>query len=92
MDLRYVNLDHELFAGPAFIEAYRLGEGAQWAGLVVDEVVAERSRLYGLETGTRDPLIVKWDVPSKGGITRRQPVVNWPSIFRANLTVQPLYQ
>jgi len=83
------NLEHEVFAGPALVEAYRLGEGAQWMGLVVDGVVAQRSRDYDLKAGIGAPVIVDWDVPWKGGATRRQPVINWPAVFRANLTVEP---
>jgi len=93
------NLDHSIFSGPALVESYRLGERAQWLGLIVDKVVAERSRVYGLQAGTSVPVIVEWDVPvqpekalcglrKKNGVVR-QSVVNWPAVFRRNFTVPP---
>src|SRR6202011_2828804 len=37
------NLDEGMFAGPPLIQAYRLGEDAQWIGAVVEQTVAERA-------------------------------------------------
>lgn len=57
------NLDAQLFSGPALVNAYLLGEGAQWLGLVVDEATANRSRHLGIETAQGSPMIVQWGVP-----------------------------
>lgn len=93
------NLDHSIFSGPALVESYRLGESAQWLGLVVDKVVAERTRVYDLQAGSRAPVIVEWDVPVRParalcGLRKknrvvRQFVVNWPAVFGRNFTVPP---
>lgn len=81
------NLDLNLFSGPALVDAYELGESAQWLGIVVDKQTADAySRLpVGRSPGSKGS-IVMWDVPCKGGITRRQPVVNWLESHRSSYT------
>ena len=79
------NLDHNLFAGPALIEAYRLGEASQWLGLTIAKEVADRlAKAPAISPGVET--IVEWDVPTKSGLRRRH-VVNWPEIFRGNFSV-----
>lgn len=60
------NGDEGLFVGPPLVEAYRLGEEAQWIGAVVDDTVAKRTselRPEFLSDGL--PLVVDWQVPVK---------------------------
>jgi len=88
------NGDVGLFAGPAWVRAYSLGEGAQWVGAVLDKTVAARARQLKPECRSVDglPLIVSWMVPVKttGGIQRkRRWVLSWPRSHRRNFTVQP---
>lgn len=84
----FVNFDHNLYAGPALVNAYNIGEYAQWLGIMVDETVAERCRAIPLMSGTKDA-ILNWPVPLKTGSTRTSHVINWPYPMRNNFTVSP---
>lgn len=92
------NFDMNLFSGPALVDAYELGESAQWLGIVLDENTANAfSRLpVGRSLGSKGS-VVTWDVPCKDGSSRRQSVVNWPESHRnayagpVPLTVEDFY-
>jgi len=89
------NKDVGLFAGPAWVRAYELGEEAQWIGAVLDKTVAQRTRELepGLSAG--GPLVVNWQVPVKtrdrtSGVRRkRRCVLSWPRSHRRNFLVEP---
>lgn len=81
------NLDQSMYAGPALIEAYRVGESAQWIGISLAKSVQERARILGLKSGHSD-IIVEWPVPVKGG-TEQRFVVNWPAVFAHDFKVRP---
>lgn len=81
------NLDRSMYAGPALIEAYRVGESAQWLGISLAKSVQERARNLGLKSGHSD-IIVEWSVPIKCG-TERRLVVNWPAVFAHDFKVDP---
>ncbi|NMG30066.1 hypothetical protein [Aromatoleum evansii] len=83
----YFNLDRSMYAGPALIEAYRVGESAQWIGITLADSVREKAANLQMTSGSRD-VIVDWDVPIKCGIIRRS-VVNWPAVFAHDLAVAP---
>ena len=81
------NLEHNLFLGPALLDAYQLGESSQWLGIYMDEEVAEAaSRLPVARSARGNPIVVSWEVPCKGGTTESREVVNWPESHRANYT------
>lgn len=77
------NLDMNLFSGPALIDAYELGESAQWLGIVLDQHTANAfsSLPVGRSLGSKGS-VVTWDVPCKDGTSRRRSVVNWPETHR----------
>jgi hypothetical protein len=81
-----VNVPANIFSGPALIEAYRLGEEAQLLGITVDDVVAQRAFAATLESSPGVPLLCKWNVPTKTGVSERS-VINWPACFRKNFKV-----
>ena len=81
-----VNLDLEMFAGPPLLNAYCLGEQAQWLGIVVDSTTAERSRALPLEVTPGVPVIDQWNVPLKSGSRQRCDVVNWPAVCQYSFT------
>lgn len=92
------NFDMNLFSGPALVEAYELGESAQWLGIVLDHYTADTfSRLPVGRSLGRNGSIVAWDVPCKDGTSRRQSVANWPESHRnaytgpVPLTVKDFY-
>jgi hypothetical protein len=90
------NHEEGLFVGPPLVEAYKLGEEAQWIGALVDSTVAQRSselRPEFLSDGL--PLVVNWRVPVKTSartsrVSRRQrSVLNWPRSHRGSFPVKP---
>lgn len=92
------NFELNLFSGPALVDAYELGESAQWLGIVLDQhttnVVSQLpiGKSYGSK-GT----VVPWDVQCKDGSIQRRNVVNWPESHGRNyvgpvpLTVESFY-
>ncbi len=93
------NTELNLFAGPALIDAFELGESSQWLGIVLDECVAETfSQHPYIKSARCKDVVVPWDVPCKGGTRLRQMVVNWPETHRETyrgpvpLTLGAFYQ
>ena len=90
------NGDEGLFVGPPLVEAYKLGEEAQWIGAVVDDTVATRTGELTPEFLSEGlPLVVDWQVPVKASgdvetiSTATRHVLSWPRSHRRNFTVQP---
>lgn len=85
------NQDENAFVGPPLVQAYRLGEEAQWLGAVLDQTVADRAAQ--LQPPLQDPnggnLIVQWKVPLKTGKKALLPVLAWPRSHRNNFKVRP---
>lgn len=81
----FFNLEESLFLGIPLVKAYKIGECAQWIGIVVDQIVAEKAKLYPIGEE-----IIQWDVPQKDNSIKREFVLNWPWIFRKNFTVKPV--
>lgn len=82
------NLEHSLFSGPPLVRAYQLAEAAQWLGVIVEPVVAARSREIPLECGDV-PVTLEWEVPQKGGPAVTQNVFDWPRTHRRNFKAGP---
>lgn len=83
----FFNIDKSMYAGPALIEAYRVGEAAQWLGIALGESVQEKAASLGMMSGSSN-IIVQWALPLKGG-TEPRFVVNWPAVVARDLTVKP---
>lgn len=83
----YFNLDKSMYAGPAFIEAYRAGESAQWLGITLSEFVHKKAIGLNMKSGVSD-VVVEWAIPLKTGY-RNGYVINWPAIFAYDLKVVP---
>jgi hypothetical protein len=83
----YFNIDRSMYMGPALIEAYRIGESAQWLGVVFAPSLQGREKQIGLTSGS-SPLIVEWSVPFKEG-SRLMSVANWPAAMGKNFKVVP---
>lgn len=83
----FFNIDKSMYAGPALIEAYRVGESAQWLGICLSESVREKATMLKMMSG-RSNVIVEWPVPLKA-VTERRSVVNWPALIAHNLKVKP---
>jgi hypothetical protein len=83
----FVNFEKSMYAGPALIEAYRVGESAQWLGISLAESVQAQAHALNLKSG-KSKMIVGWTVPIKGGAETRS-VVNWPAVFAHDLTAKP---
>ena len=91
------NLDLGLFAGPALVDAYNLGESGQWLGVAVDDHMAEivSGMPFGPDAG--GDLLVPWTLPLKGMPPARRTVVNWVATHRHTylgpipLTVEVFY-
>lgn len=81
------NFDKSMYAGPALIDAYRVGESAQWLGIVLSESICERAISQKMKS-TGSDVIVEWNVPLKDGEKGRY-VVNWPVIFARDLQINP---
>lgn len=79
----FFNLDESMYAGPALIEAYHLGESAQWIGIVTSQEVYRRAIEAHLRSGTSD-VVSPVEIPVNGGV---QPgyAVNWPVILRDSI-------
>jgi hypothetical protein len=78
-----------LFVGVALVDAYEIGETAQWLGVVVDEVVASRSQAAGIEVTEDIPLIGPWNLRLRSGLEDTRQVFNWVASHRRNFTVAP---
>ena len=86
----FFNLDLGLFLGIPLVNAYQIGEEAQWAGITVDEHVFEKSKSIPLKTAENTNLIIEWDIPLKNEESKRGYVLNWPKIFKNNFTIKPV--
>jgi hypothetical protein len=92
----FFNLDESMYAGPALIEAYHLGESAQWIGIVISQEVYRRAVEAKLQSGSSD-VVFPADIPVNGG-TRPGYAINWPVILRESIaaplpvTAEQVYQ
>jgi hypothetical protein len=83
------NLDHNLFAGPALVQAYHLSEDAQWLGVRVDDEIARRASEIPIRSERGKDAITKWGVPNKRGDLSDAHVLNWVETHRHTFTVAP---
>jgi hypothetical protein len=92
----FFNLDESMYAGPALIEAYRLGESAQWIGIVTSQEVYRRASEAKLQSGSSE-VVSPAEIPVDGG-TKPGYAINWPVILRSSIaaprpvTAEQVYQ
>jgi len=84
--LFFFNAGESMYAGPALIEAYEIGEGAQWLGIVTTQGIHEQSMQAGFKSGSADLVIVS-QIPTKSGLLSGF-AVNWVAPVRNDLRVE----
>jgi hypothetical protein len=82
----FFNLEKSMYAGPALIEAYRIGESAKWIGISLADSIHEKVKTLNMKSGISNT-VVNWKVPVKNGLENRL-VINWPAIFAHDLKVK----
>lgn len=83
----YADEQRSMYAGPALIEAYDIGEASQWLGIVLSASVAKDAIIQNLRKGTSN-IVVDWDVPTKNG-TVKASVANWPVALEDSFKIEP---
>lgn len=83
----YFNIEKSMYAGPALIEAYRIGESAQWIGIALASSIEERAMHLEMRTGN-SKVVVSWTLPVKNQ-NKKCLVVNWPAVVAHDFTVTP---
>ncbi|MES2739120.1 MAG: hypothetical protein V4672_22600 [Verrucomicrobiota bacterium] len=76
-----------MYAGPALIEAYDIGEASQWLGIVLSPSVAKDAIAQNLRRGNTS-LVIDWELPTKEG-TIRATVANWPVALESSFKITP---
>lgn len=79
----FFNLEESMYAGPALIEAYHLGEKAQWIGITTSEEVYHRSIKAKLSSGLSHGVICT-KIPHRDGLKEGY-AVNWPISLRDSI-------
>ena len=74
-----------IFMGESLVRAHRIGEDAQWLGIVLDERIAEAAR----ETTLRE-YVVAWDIVGKDGNETTRRVLNWVKLYADSLKKPPI--
>jgi hypothetical protein len=83
----YADEQRSMYAGPALIDAYDIGEKSQWLGIVLAASVAKDATSQNLRKGT-SRIVVDWDVPTKTG-TEKASVANWPVALESSFIMKP---
>lgn len=83
----FFNIAESMYAGPALVEAYTIGEQAQWLGIVTTQHVYEHAILANMKSGTSD-VVIPASIPINEG-TRSGYAVNWPAVFAHDFKVKP---
>lgn len=83
----FFNIQESMYAGPALIEAYHLGESAQWLGITTSETVCRRAKVANIQSGTVD-VVIPAQIPSRSGMQCGY-AVNWPASFAHDFKVEP---
>lgn len=81
----FFNIKESMYAGPALIDAYELGENAQWLGIVTTQAIYQQSGEAGIKSGDAD-IVVATDIPTKSGM-KSGFAVDWVSPVRHDFKV-----
>lgn len=82
----YFNDLKSMYAGPALIEAYRVGERSQWLGISLAESAQDAAIELSMKSNNSD-VVVNWDIPCKTGIINGY-AINWPALFAHDLKIE----
>lgn len=83
----FADEQHSIYAGPALIEAYDIGEASQWLGIVLSPSAAKDAIMQKMRKGNSH-IIVDWDLPTKTG-TVKASVANWPVALEGSFHIKP---
>jgi hypothetical protein len=83
----FFNIEDSLYSGPALIEAYEIGEAAQWLGVVTTHAVYQQAIHANFKSGTKD-VIVPFNIPTKHGVVPGY-ALNWVASFKHDFKVKP---
>lgn len=87
----YFNHNLNLFCGVPFVQAYQIGECAQWSGIVVHDSVAKNYfNDPDKPTSGEAPALVQWGVPIKPSGQKEHWVINWPHICKSSFNKSPI--
>jgi len=86
----YFNEELNLFCGEPFVQAYQIGECAQWSGIVVHDSVAENYfNMPSMLKSGENSILIQWDVPLKPSGQKKHWVINWPHIYKQSFKKPP---
>lgn len=83
----FFNLDSSMYAGPALIEAYEIGEAAQWLGIVTTEPICRQAKAANFGSGS-DDIVIPAAIPTKQGTVPGY-AMNWVAVYRHDFKVPP---
>ncbi len=87
----WFNFEHNLFSGPALVNAYRSADQPQWLGVTVDETVSTNMTPF-LNPSSLLPPICEWDLKVKNETRlKRLKVLDWVTSIKGSFRVgEPL--
>lgn len=85
--LFFSNIEESLYSGPALIEAYEIGEAAQWLGIVTTEAVYKQSLKADFKSGTKH-VVIPASIPTKKGLVPGY-AMNWVASYNHDFKVEP---
>jgi len=83
----FFNIESSMYSGPALIEAYEIGERAQWLGVVTTEAVWQQACAANFKSGEEE-IIVRAKIPTKNG-AKPGFAMNWVACYRHDFKVKP---
>jgi hypothetical protein len=83
----FFNIEDSLYSGPALIEAYELGESAQWIGIATTEAIYSQAKKAGFKSGD-DDIVVPAKIPTVGSQISGY-ALNWVAAYRHTFKVCP---
>lgn len=83
----FFNIRESMYAGPALIEAYEIGEAAQWLGIVTTKEIHEQSIRAGFKSGVAD-IVIAANIPIESGSVAGF-AVDWVSPVRNDFKAKP---
>lgn len=83
----FFNINESLYSGPALIDAYELGEAAQWLGIVTTEAIYDQTVRAGFKSGSQG-IVTPSQIPTKEGCVAGH-AVNWVAAYRHDFKVKP---
>ena len=83
----FFNIEESLYSGPALIEAYEIGEAAQWLGIVTTAAVYKQSISADFKAGTSN-VVIPASIPTKTGLAPGY-AMNWVASYRHDFKVKP---